>query len=178
MNSLISIIESILFVSGESVPIKKLAEILGISVAEARQLGLTLQKDYEDQARGLRIIELNQALQMTTPKENAVYIDKLCKQTRAKGLSPATVEVLAIVAYKQPVTKGEIEAIRGVSCDKAVRTLLERDLIDMKERPGNRGNLYVTSEGFLRAFGLRSLKDLPVMDSFRQMSINELDKGE
>lgn len=172
-----AVIESILFVAGESVPIKKLAEILELSVVDTRKHVLALQKQFEEQERGLRIIELNQAVQMTTAKEHAVYIDKLCKQTRSKGLSPATIEVLAIVAYKQPVTKGEIEGIRGVSCDKAIRTLLERELIEGRERPGNRGNLYVTGEGFLRAFGLRSLKDLPVMDAFKQLSITEFEGG-
>lgn len=173
MDKITSVIESILFVMGESVSARKLSEILEQPVSEIRKAVLALQKHYEDENRGIRIIELNQAFQMTTSRDNSVYIDKLCKQTRSKGLSPATVEVLAIVAYKQPVTKGEIETIRGVSCDKAMKTLLERDLIEMRERQGNKGNLYATSEGFLRTFGLRSLKDLPVMDSFRQLSIEE-----
>ncbi len=178
MDKMLSVIESILFVAGESVTARKLSEILELNLAETRKLILTLQKQYADENRGIQIIELNQAFQMTTSRDNSVYIDKLCKQTRSKGLSPATVEVLAIVAYKQPVTKGEIEIIRGVSCDKAMKTLLERDLIEMRERQGNRGNLYVTGEGFLRTFGLRSLKDLPVMDAFKQLSISEVDKGE
>ncbi len=176
MDKMLSVIESILFVMGESVTARKLSEILELNIAETRKLVLALQKQYEDENRGVRIIELNQAFQMTTARDNSVYIDKLCKQTRSKGLSPATVEVLAIVAYKQPVTKGEIETIRGVSCDKAMKTLLERDLIEVRERQGNKGNLYVTGEGFLRTFGLRSLKDLPVMDSFKQLSMSELDK--
>ncbi len=176
MDKMLSVIESILFVMGESVSARKLSEILELNLAETRKLVLALQKQYEDENRGIRIIELNQAFQMTTAREHSVYIDKLCKQTRAKGLSPATVEVLAIVAYKQPVTKGEIETIRGVSCDKAMKTLLERELIEMRERQGNKGNLYVTGEGFLRTFGLRSLKDLPVMDSFKQLSMSEMDK--
>ncbi len=178
MDKMLSVIEAILFAAGESVSSRKLGEVLEVTPAEARQLALALQKQYESENRGLRIIELNQAFQMTTSRELAVYIDKLCKQTRAKGLSPATVEVLAIVAYKQPVTKGEIETIRGVSCDKALKTLLERDLVEVRERPGARGHLYVTGEGFLRTFGLRSLKDLPVMDSFRQLTITEVEKGE
>lgn len=176
MDKMLSVIESILFVMGESVTARKLSEILELNIAETRKLVLALQKQYEDENRGIRIIELNQAFQMTTARDNSVYIDKLCKQTRSKGLSPATVEVLAIVAYKQPVTKGEIETIRGVSCDKAMKTLLERDLIEVRERQGNKGNLYVTGEGFLRTFGLRSLKDLPVMDSFKQLSMSEMDK--
>lgn len=176
MDKMLSVIESILFVMGESVTARKLSEILELNIAETRKLVLALQKQYEDENRGIRIIELNQAFQMTTARDNSVYIDKLCKQTRSKGLSPATVEVLAIVAYKQPVTKGEIETIRGVSCDKAMKTLLERDLIEVRERQGNKGNLYVTGEGFLRTFGLRSLKDLPVMDSFRQLSMSEIEK--
>lgn len=178
MDKMLSVIESILFAAGESVTARKLSEILELNLAETRKLVLTLQKKCEEENRGIQIIELNQAFQMTTARENSVYIDKLCKQTRSKGLSPATIEVLAIVAYKQPVTKGEIETIRGVSCDKAMKTLLERELIEVRERQGNRGNLYVTGEGFLRIFGLRSLRDLPVMDAFHQLSISEVEKGE
>ncbi len=178
MDKMLSVIESLLFATGESLSARKLSEILELNLAETRKLVLALQKLYEDEGRGIRIIELNQSYQMTTAMDNSVYIDKLCKQTRAKGLSPATVEVLAIVAYKQPVTRGEIETIRGVSCDKAIRTLVERDLIEVRERQGNRGNLYTTGEEFLRTFGLRSLRDLPVMDAFRQLSISEIDSGE
>lgn len=178
MDKMLSVIESLLFAAGESVTARKLSEILELNLAETRKLVLTLQKKCEEENRGIQIIELNQAFQMTTARDNSVYIDKLCKQTRSKGLSPATIEVLAIVAYKQPVTKGEIETIRGVSCDKAMKTLLERELIEARERQGNRGNLYVTGEGFLRTFGLRSLRDLPVMDAFRQLSISEVEKGE
>lgn len=178
MDKMSAVIESILFAAGESVTARKMAEILELPLAETRQLLLALQKQYEAEGRGLRIIELNQAFQLTTARDCASYIDKLCKQTRAKGLSPVTVEVLAIIAYKQPVTKSEIETIRGVSCDKALKTLLERELVEVRERPGGRGHMYVTGEGFLRTFGLRSLKDLPVMDSFRQLSITEVEGGE
>lgn len=175
-NRYFSAIESILFMTGEPVATRKLAELLELELLEVRKLLQEMKRNMEQTNRGIRLIEINQAWQLTTSPDNAVYIEKLCKQTRTKGLSPATLEVLAIVAYKQPITRSEIETIRGVSCEKALKTLFERELIELKERGmTGRGNYYVTGEEFLRVFGLKSLKDLPVMDSFSQMTLPGMD---
>lgn len=163
-----SIIESILFVWGEPLNIKELARVLELPKDKVKQYIYDLNNELENQHRGIKIIEVNDCFQLATRLENHPYIEKLCVTSKNKGLSQPTLEVLAIIAYKQLITKHEIEIVRGVKCDKPISTLIERDLIEIKgklEKTG-RPNVYGTTDTFLKAFGFKSLDNLPEIESF------------
>lgn len=158
-----SIIESILFAAGDSVPKNQLAEILEISEKEVEKEVETLRKFYKENERGFKIIELEDEYQLCTIEEYFKYIQQIKEPKRRQGLSQAAFETLSVVAYNQPVTRGSIEFIRGVNSDGSVNKLVERGLIEERGRldaPG-RPILYGTTQEFLRSFGLRSLEDLP-----------------
>ena len=127
---------------------------------------LELQKEYEQEGRGIVIREVNKAFQFVTREENADYIERLCTPVKARRLSQSALEVLAIVAYKQPVTKGEIEAIRGIKCDRVMDGLIRKELVCEKGRSDAVGRpiLYGTTDAFLKNFGFSSLKELPPID--------------
>ena len=158
-----SIVESMLFVWGEPLPVQTISDILGIHSGIVRKCLLDLKEEYEVEDRGIQMIEIDDCFQLCTNKKNLPFLEKLCAPVQKKKLTQAALEVLAIIAYKQPITKPEIEEIRGVKCDKAINTLLERGLIAEKGRLEKIGRpiLYETTETFLKQFGLRSLKDLP-----------------
>lgn len=161
-----SIIEAILFTMGESVEISKLANALEMGEEEIRWLVGELVREYEEEDRGIRIIELNDSFQMCTTTEMYEYLIRITKQPKKHALTDVVLETLSIVAYKQPVTRQEIEKIRGVSCEHAVNKLLEYGLIcelGRLDAPG-RPILFGTSEEFLRCFGVTSIDDLPVLN--------------
>ena len=118
------------------------------------------------------IRRVNQSFQFVTREENADYIRSLCTPIKTKKLSQSALEVLAIVAYKQPVTKGEIEAIRGIRCDRVMEGLIKKDLVCEKGRADTVGRpiLYSTTDTFLRNFGFSSIKDLPQIDDIESVS--------
>lgn len=158
-------IEGILFAMGDSVSADQLAKALEISGKEAKQLVTELQKSYEEDDRGIRIRNVNGAYQMSTSKEVYPYLIRLAKQPRKYALTEILLETLSIIAYKQPVTKAEIEKIRGVSSDHAVNKLVEYGLVQELGRldaPG-RPILFGTTDDFLRAFGISSVEELPVV---------------
>lgn len=157
------IIEGILFAAGDPVDIVRIADILDIDVKSARIIVASLADKYDEESRGLQIIRLEDSYQMCTRGEYNQYISKLAEPRRAQTLSNAAMEVLSIVAYKQPVTRSVIEQIRGVSCDALVNRLLERNLIHEVGRldtPG-RPMLFGTNDEFLRCFGISSITELP-----------------
>jgi segregation and condensation protein B len=159
------ILEALLLASPEPLSIKKIAEVIGLDEKDARILMEDLQKDYEAPGRGLMIKELAGGYTLTTRPEAAEFVDKLL-QPRSKGLSHAALETLAIIAYRQPITKAEIEGVRGVKVDRAIETLVERRLITdvgRKEAPG-RPVLYGTTPEFLKYFGLKDIRDLPPIE--------------
>ncbi|MFZ5817443.1 MAG: SMC-Scp complex subunit ScpB [Bacillota bacterium] len=159
------ILEALLLASTEPLPVKKIAEVIGLDEKDARILMEDLQKDYEAPGRGLMIRELGGGFVLTTRPEVAEYVDRLL-QPRSKGLSHAALETLAIIAYRQPITKAEIEGVRGVKVDRSLETLVERRLVTdvgRKEAPG-RPVLYGTTPEFLKYFGLKDLKDLPPIE--------------
>ncbi len=161
--NLCSLLESILFAAGDTVSIEQLSEIMGISDKQVVETAETLNHDYIDHKRGLRIIKLEDSYQLCTADMFYPYIQKLKEPKRRQNLSPAALETLAVVAYHQPVTRSSIEFIRGVNSDGPVNKLIERGLIEEHGRldaPG-RPILYVTTEEFLRSFGLSSLSGLP-----------------
>ncbi len=172
-----AIIEGVLFAAGDSVDIERISDILDIDVKSTRAVMTALMDKYDSENRGLKIIRLEDSYQMCTRGEYYEYISKLAQPRRAQTLSNAAMEVLSIVAYKQPVTRAVIEQIRGVSCDSLVNRLLERNLIQEIGRldtPG-RPMLFGTTEEFLRCFGITSVTDLPDYEkiSSEQISLEE-----
>ena len=161
-----SAFESMMFTWGDPLQVKDAAEVFNISKEEALECFLELQQEYEQEGRGIVIRRINQSFQFVTREENADYVRSLCTPVMVKKLSQSALEVLAIVAYKQPVTKGEIEAIRGIKCDRVMEGLMKKELVCEKGRAEAIGRpiLYGTTDTFLKNFGFSSIKDLPEID--------------
>lgn len=162
-----AIIEAILFTMGESVELSKLAEVIEEDIIATKEIIEEMGTRYQEENRGISLIELDGAYQMCTKGELYEYLIKVAKSPRKYVLTDTVLETLSIIAYKQPVTRIEIEKIRGVSCDHAVNRLIELDLIKELGRldaPG-RPLLFGTTEQFLRSFGVKSLEDLPALNS-------------
>lgn len=162
-NELPWVMEALLFVSEEPQPLGALARAAGVSDAAARKALQRLAADYE--ARGLRVMEDGHHYQLVTAPDYAPYIDELLGHGPGQRLSRAAVEVLTIIAYRQPCSRAEIEAIRGVNSDRLVLTLEARGLIEnvgVGEGPG-KPKLYRTTMRFLEHFGISSPRDLPAL---------------
>ena len=161
-----SALESMMFIWGQPLDVKTCADILNISREDTLQYFLELQEEYEQEGRGIVIRQVNKSFQFVTRAENAEFIERLCTPVKVKRLSQSALEVLAIIAYKQPVTKGEIDAIRGVKCDRVIDGLMKKDLVMVKGRSEGIGRplLYGTTEAFLKNFGFKSLKELPEIE--------------
>jgi segregation and condensation protein B len=156
-------LEAVLFSMGDSVDPESIAQALEVSEETIRNVLDEMVNDYESAERGIRIIRLEGRYQLATKKEQYPVLIRLVRQPRKISLSDVVLETLSIVAYKQPVTRAQIEKIRGVSCDHAINRLLEYGLICEAGRldaPG-RPILFGTTEEFLRHFGTDSLDDLP-----------------
>lgn len=163
MDKLQAAVEAILFTMGESVEVAKIASAIGHDEETTRKLIRGMMDRYDKEDRGIRIIELEDSLQLCTKKEMYEYLIRVAKQPRRYTLTEVLLETLSIVAYKQPVTRLEIEKIRGVKSDHAVNKLVEYGLVEEKgrlEAPG-RPLLFGTTEEFLRRFSLQSLDELP-----------------
>ncbi|MBQ4260178.1 MAG: SMC-Scp complex subunit ScpB [Lachnospiraceae bacterium] len=161
-----AVIEAILFTMGESVEISRLAEVIEEDVRTTKTILKELQEKYEQEDSGIALTQFESAVQLCTKSEMYEYLIKIAKQPRKITLTDTVLETLSIIAYKQPVTRAEIERVRGVSCDHAVNKLLEYDLITELGRldaPG-RPLLFGTTEQFLRSFGVKSLEELPEMN--------------
>lgn len=159
-------VEAILFTMGDSVELTTLAKALQLDTETTKRLMANMMDRYQAEDRGLQIIELEQAYQMCTKKEYYEYLIRIAMQPKKPSLTEVMLETLSIIAYKQPVTKAEIEKIRGVKCDHAVNKLVEYNLVKELGRldaPG-RPILFGTTEEFLRCFGVQGLDDLPVPD--------------
>ncbi len=157
------IIEGILFTMGDSVELSKIAAAIEHDEETTRKIIHLMMDKYEAQDRGIRIIELEQAFQMCTKKEIYEYLIRVAKQPRKYVLTDVMLETLSIVAYKQPVTRLEIEKIRGVKSDHAVNRLIEYGLIEEVGRLDAPGHpiLFGTTEEFLRRFSVQTLDELP-----------------
>ena len=175
-----SAFESLMFVWGEPLDVKTAAELFNISNKEAYDYFAELKDEYDREGRGIRIREINKSFQLVTSSENVEYIERLCTPVREKRLSQQALEVLAIVAYRQPVTKGEIEAIRGIRCDRVLEGLMKRDLVQEAGRSSAIGRpiLYGTTDAFLKHFGFQNLKELPdIEDIAGVMNLEEAEEG-
>ncbi len=166
MNKL-GILEGILFVVGdEGINLKNLCEVMNISLDEAKELLLKLKESYENDARGIRISYLGDAFKLTTKECHKEYYQKLVENPEANTLSPSSLEVLAIIAYNQPITRIEIDTMRGVSSGHIIRRLVAKGLVKEagKSKMPGRPNLYRTTSDFLDYFGLSSLNELPEIE--------------
>lgn len=155
-----------MFVWGKPLDIKEVAEIFNVDKKEIYGYFKELQEEYEQEGRGIVIREVNKSFQFVTRKENLDYIERLCTPVKHKRLSQSALEVLAIVAYKQPVTKGEIEAVRGIRCDRVIEGLTKKNLVAEVGRSNAVGRpiLYGTTDEFLKQFGFETLKELPSIE--------------
>ncbi|MDD4188176.1 MAG: SMC-Scp complex subunit ScpB [Bacilli bacterium] len=166
------VLEGILFVVGdEGITLKALCETMEITETEAKNLLKNLREVYEDDNRGIRITFLGDAFKLTTKKEHKEYYQKLIQNPETNNLSNAALETLAIVAYNAPITRLEVEELRGVNSSNLIRKLVAKGLIkeDGKSSLPGRPNLYRTTKEFLDYFGLATLSDLP---KFEEITTN------
>ena len=176
-----AVIEAIRFTMGESVEVSKLAEVIGENVRTTKKILEEMQQKYEEENRGIMLAWFDDSVQLCTKPEMYEYLIQIAKNPRKMTLTDTVIETLSIIAYKQPVTRMDIERIRGVSCDHAINKLLEYDLITELGRldaPG-RPLLFGTTEQFLRCFGVKSLEELPELnpvqlEEFKQQAQEEV----
>ncbi len=163
MNKLAAL-EGVLFVVGEEgITLDKMAEVLEVDITEAKELLKTLKTSLDDESRGIRISFLGDTFKLTTKKEHTEVYQKLVENKKGESLSTAALETLAIIAYNEPITRFEINEIRGIESTHIIRRLLAKDLIKVSGKSNLLGNpnLYKTTSDFLDYFGLSSLSDLP-----------------
>ncbi len=181
MNRLEAAIEAVLFAAGDAVSVGRIAETIGQDVKTTVLLIHSLMDRYEKENRGIRMTEINGSYQMCTSPDYYGYIQALLKNPQRKILTQALIETLAIIAYKQPVTKAQIEEIRGVNADHAVHKLMEYNLVVEKGRldAPYKPIVFGTSDEFLKYFGFKNLASLPDLpediSSFQQEAENEVD---
>lgn len=161
-----SVLESLLFAWGEPLNINEISRILDMSTGNVNHILEEMMISFNQETdRGLVIQKFGNSYQITTKKENYDFIQSLLQTTVNKSLSTAAMETLSIIAYKQPVTKVEIELIRGVKCSNVIKGLLDKNLIKevgRLDKPG-RPAIYSTTDEFLRHFGLNSINELPAL---------------
>ena len=172
-----SVLESLMFVMGEPLEAKTAAELFEMPAADILKIFRELASDYEERGSGLCIREMDKAFQLCTNPENDDYIRILCTPVKEKKLSQSALEVLAIIAYKQPVTKSQIDAIRGIRSDRVLESLMKRDLIKELGRSDSVGRpyLYGTTRQFLELFGFESLAELPEIEDADSLVLEDED---
>ena len=172
-------IESLMFIWGEPLSVKDIADVFNIEKKEAYECCRELMEEYEQEGRGIVIREVNKAFQFTTRAENLPYIERLCTPVRHRRLSQSALETLAIVAYRQPVTKGEIESIRGIRCDRVMEGLIRKGLVKDVGRSEAVGRpiLYGTTDEFLKQFGFENIKELPDIQDIEGLMDEDVPEG-
>ena len=175
-----AVLEGLLFVVGEDgLTLDQIEDVLNISEEESKELIMSLKKDYEDESRGLRIDFLGNRFKITTKFEHKEYYQKLIENPETNFLSQAALETLAIIAYNEPVTRIQVDSIRGVSSVSIIRKLVAKGFIKesgRSELPG-RPILYETTHEFLDYFGLSSIDDLPNIDDILEHENEEVDSN-
>ncbi len=173
-----AVLEGLLFVVGEDgLTLDQIEEVLELGEDESKELVMELKKDYEEDSRGLRIDFLGNRFKLTTKFEHRSYYQKLIETPESNVLSQSALETLAIIAYNEPITRMQVEALRGVGCVQIIRKLVAKGLIKevgRSELPG-RPILYETTSDFLDYFGLSTIEDLPDMKDFVVEESNEED---
>ena len=167
-NEIPQILEAILFVAGEPVAVADLAQALEVSEMEIMHAVEELQRECE--RRGVTIHRYGDHLRMETRPEYAPYVERLLQPVQRQTLSQTAMETLAVIAYRQPVTKGEVEQVRGVKCDYSVQSLLHKGLIREAGRKEALGRpiLYATTDRFLEHFGISDIRELPPLPSVQE----------
>jgi segregation and condensation protein B len=172
-NNLKSVIEALIFVSGKPIGLEQIKKVTSVTEAVSlRKIIEELRQEYESSGRGMRIVEVAGGFQMIAATNYAVFLKKLFKDRSPEKLSKPALESLAIIAYKQPLTRSEIESLRNVNVDGVMKSLLDKNLIRIcgrKKIPG-RPFVYGTTREFLEHFGLKSLEDLPKIEEFTAMA--------
>lgn len=173
-----SALESILFVWGDPVDPKIVAPFFDVTPADIVRCLRELADEYHARGSGLAIREMDKTFQICTNPENDDYIQRFCTPIKPKRLSQSALEVLAIIAYKQPVTKAQIDNIRGIRCDRVLETLMNRGLVEELGRSSAIGRpyLYGTTLEFLKLFGFESLSDLPVIEDLDTLAMEDFDE--
>ncbi len=166
-----SALETMMFMWGEPLEVKDAAEVLEADKNVIRGLFNELKAEYEQEGRGIRIREADDAFGFVTLAENDIFLKKLCTPVRVRRLSQAALEVLAIIAYRQPVTRSEIDSIRGIKSERVIDGLIDKGLIEVAGRSEGVGRplIYATTKEFLKKFGFSSLKDLPEVPEYEEM---------
>ncbi|MDD3401074.1 MAG: SMC-Scp complex subunit ScpB [Eubacteriales bacterium] len=156
-------IECMLFVAGEPVTVLALSEVLGVSENEMRSMLYQMECSYRDEGRGIQLLATDDTVQLTSNRAYVDDVEQLLQPDQVKSVSQSILETLAIVAYRQPVTRADIEAVRGVRCEYAVTQLLKLGLIEMVGRKDTIGKpmLFGTTDKFLHRFGIHNLSELP-----------------
>ena len=180
LENLSNILESVLFVSGNPVPVAILAEKLGVSEKDIRDAAKKLQERYSEKS-GIRLLSFNKKLQLSSNPEYKDFVSAVLNPIKEREFTRTILECSAIIAYKQPITKGELEELRGLNCDYAIHTLLDLKMIEPVGRKDAVGRpiLYATTDNFLKRFRLNSIEDLPdydtLMESIAKLHGNEPD---
>lgn len=167
------VIEALLFVSEKPLTIEQVKSVLShLEASSIRNIFEDLKADYENSCRGMRIIEVAGGFQMITAPGFSTFLKKLYKGRSAERLSKPALETLAIIAYKQPVTKMEIELLRSVNVDGVIKNLLDKSLIRIsgRKKAAGRPHMLGTTRQFLEYFGLKSLEELPKMEEFSALA--------
>ena len=174
-----SALETMMFVWGEPLGVKDAAEVLEADKKDIRELFRELQAEYEQEGRGIRIREVDDAFGFVTLAENDMFLKKLCTPVRVRRLSQAALEVLAIIAYRQPVTRSEIDSIRGIKSERVIDGLIDKGLVEISGRSEGVGRplIYATTKEFLKKFGFSSLKDLPEVPEYEEMRREREEEG-
>jgi len=170
MNDIEKKIEALLFISGEPLEIEKIAEIIDIEKEQIKEIIQSLKTDYEINNRGLNLVIFDNKIQLTTNPQVSEVIEKYLQKTLKEDLTPAAVETLAIIAYKGPLTRSEIDNIRGVNSSYILRNLLIRGLIE-RDVDSHKANafIYKISFDFLRKMGLGKIEDLPEYQKYHNL---------
>ncbi|WP_297521288.1 SMC-Scp complex subunit ScpB [uncultured Clostridium sp.] len=175
-NKIYSIIESLLFVTGEPLSVNDISKIIKCNFSETLSYLKEMTIIFETtEERGLKIISVNGKYQLVTKNENSAFIQKLLKKNTRQSLSQASLESLSIIAYKQPITRIEIDEIRGVKSDSAIQRLVEKNLVEETGRKEVVGKpiLYGTTDEFLRHFALTDIEELPSLELYAEAEIEE-----
>ena len=174
-----SALETMMFMWGEPLEVKDAAEVLEADKNIIRGLFKELQAEYEQEGRGIRIRQADDSFGFVTLADNDIFLKKLCTPVRVRRLSQAALEVLAIIAYRQPVTRSEIDSIRGIKSERVIDGLIDKDLIVVSGRSEGVGRplLYSTTKEFLKKFGFASLKDLPEVPEYEEMRRDREEEG-